>query len=34
MCYWIWKKIESDLPGLSEIVLYETPTTWCSYKGD
>ncbi|MEM6885958.1 MAG: 6-pyruvoyl tetrahydropterin synthase, partial [Verrucomicrobiota bacterium] len=24
MCYWIWKKIESDLPGLSEIVLYET----------
>ena len=34
MCYWFWQKIESELPGLSEIVLYETPTTWCRYTGD
>ncbi len=34
MCQWIWQKIEADLPGLSEIILYETPTTWCRYAGD
>lgn len=34
MCHWIWGKIQPDLPGLSEIVLYETPTTWCTYRGN
>jgi 6-pyruvoyltetrahydropterin/6-carboxytetrahydropterin synthase len=34
MSKWIWDKIVSDLPGLSEIVLYETPNTSCTYRGD
>ncbi|MEM6822718.1 MAG: 6-carboxytetrahydropterin synthase QueD [Verrucomicrobiota bacterium] len=33
MVHWFWQKLECRLPGLSEIVLYETPTTWCSYRG-
>jgi len=30
---WFWKRLEAELPGLSEIVLYETPTSWCRYRG-
>ena len=34
MAAWFWRKIEGDLPGLCEIVIYETPTAWCSFKGE
>jgi len=33
MCRWFWEKLEHQLPGLSEIVIHETPTARCSYKG-
>lgn len=33
MCSWFWKQLEPKLPGLSEIVLHETPTARCSYHG-
>lgn len=33
MCSWFWKKIAPQLPGLAEIILHETPTARCSYRG-
>ena len=34
MAAWFWRKLESDLPGLAEIVIFETPTARCSFKGE
>ena len=34
MCAWFWKKLTPSLPGLCEIVLHETPTARCSYRGE
>ena len=34
MAGWFWKKLEPDLPGLAEIVIFETPTARCSFKGE
>lgn len=34
MAGWFWKKLEPHLPGLCEIVIYETPTARCSFKGE
>lgn len=31
---WFWKKLEHDLPGLVEIVIFETPTARCSFRGE
>ncbi|MGF1678423.1 MAG: 6-pyruvoyl tetrahydropterin synthase family protein [Candidatus Methylacidiphilales bacterium] len=31
---WFWVRLNPTLPGLSEIVLHETPTSWCTYHGD
>lgn len=31
---WIWKRLESRLPGLHQIVVKETPSSGCSYIGD
>jgi len=33
MCVWLWKKLEPQLPGLAEIVIHETPSARCSYRG-
>ncbi len=33
MAAWFWRKLESQLPGLCEIVIYETPTARCSFRG-
>jgi len=33
MCAWFWQKLAQQLPGLAEIVLHETPTARCSYRG-
>ena len=30
---WIWPQLESVLPGLSEIVVRETCTSGCRYRG-
>ena len=34
MCAWFWKKLSPQLPGLAEIVVHETPSARCSYRGE
>jgi 6-pyruvoyltetrahydropterin/6-carboxytetrahydropterin synthase len=34
MAEWFWKKLESECPGLCEIVVHETPTARCVYRGE
>lgn len=34
MCAWLWKRLEPQLPGLCEIVLHETPSARCIYRGE
>jgi 6-pyruvoyltetrahydropterin/6-carboxytetrahydropterin synthase len=34
MAGWFWKKLAPQLPGLAEIVIFETPTARCSFKGE
>ncbi len=34
MCAWFWRKLHPQLPGLCEIVLHETPTARCVFRGD
>ena len=33
MAAWFWQRLAGPLPGLSEIVIHETPTARCSYRG-
>ena len=33
MCRWFWERLSPDLPGLAEIVIHETPTARCRYRG-
>jgi len=30
---WIWDRLKPELPALAEIVVHETCTTVCSYRG-
>lgn len=34
MAAWFWRKIEGQCPGLSEIVIHETPTARVSFRGE
>ncbi len=34
MAAWFWQKIEPQCPGLAEIVVHETPTARCAYRGE
>jgi 6-pyruvoyltetrahydropterin/6-carboxytetrahydropterin synthase len=34
MAEWFWTKLESQCPGLCEIVVHETPTARCVYRGE
>jgi 6-pyruvoyltetrahydropterin/6-carboxytetrahydropterin synthase len=34
MAGWFWKKLAPLLPGLAEIVIFETPTARCSFRGE
>ena len=34
MAGWFWRKLEKDLPGLAEIVIYETPSARCVFRGE
>ena len=34
MCAWFWQKLAPQLPGLCEIVLHETPTARCVFRGE
>lgn len=31
---WIWVRLKPNLPGLSRIVIKETPNAGCCYEGD
>ena len=31
---WVWQKLASQLPGLVEIVVHETATSRCIYRGE
>lgn len=33
MAEWFWKKLKSKCPGLCEIIVHETPTARCVYRG-
>ncbi len=33
MAAWFWRKLEKDCPGLCEIVIHETPTARCVFRG-
>ena len=33
MCLWFWAKLSPQLPGLAEIIVHETPTARCAYRG-
>jgi 6-pyruvoyl tetrahydropterin synthase/QueD family protein len=33
ICVFIWEQLIDYLPGLVELELYETPQSWCNYRG-
>ena len=33
LCLFIWDQLIEYLPGLAEIQLFETPQSWCCYRG-
>ena len=34
MAAWFWRRLADKCPGLCEIVVHETPTARCSYRGE
>jgi 6-pyruvoyltetrahydropterin/6-carboxytetrahydropterin synthase len=34
ICKWIWERLKPGLPGLSAVVLHETCTARCIYRGE
>jgi 6-pyruvoyltetrahydropterin/6-carboxytetrahydropterin synthase len=34
MAGWLWRKLAPQLPGLCEIVIHETPTARCVFRGE
>ena len=34
LAVWLWKRLVSTLPGLVEVVVSETPTSRCVYRGN
>jgi 6-pyruvoyltetrahydropterin/6-carboxytetrahydropterin synthase len=34
MAAWLWRKLAPQLPGLSEIVIHETPSARCVFRGE
>lgn len=34
MAAWFWEKLAPQCPGLCEIVIHETPTARCVYRGE
>jgi 6-pyruvoyltetrahydropterin/6-carboxytetrahydropterin synthase len=34
MAGWLWKKLLPQLPGLAEIVIHETPSARCVFRGE
>ncbi len=33
LCIYIWERLIDYLPGMTELTLYETTQSWCSYTG-
>src|SRR5512143_112367 len=33
LALWLWKRLVTSLPGLVEVVVSETPTSRCVYRG-
>jgi len=33
LCRWLWHRLKKSLPSLSQIVVHETCTTGCVYRG-
>jgi 6-pyruvoyltetrahydropterin/6-carboxytetrahydropterin synthase len=34
LAVWFWRKLAATLPGLAEVVVSETPTSRCIYRGE
>lgn len=34
LAQWIWRRLRAALPGLSQVVVRETCTSGCSYRGE
>jgi 6-pyruvoyltetrahydropterin/6-carboxytetrahydropterin synthase len=34
MAHWLWQRLQPACPGLCEIVIHETPTARCIYRGE
>lgn len=34
LAVWLWRAIQPGLPGLTEVMVAETPTSRCVYRGD
>lgn len=34
MAAWFWRHLSPELPGLAELVIHETPTARCIYRGE
>ena len=34
MAAWFWRRLAPQLPGLCEIVIHETPTARCVFRGE
>ena len=33
MCRWFWERLSPSLSGRAELVIHETPSARCSYRG-
>lgn len=33
LAVWLWERLVSSLPGLQEVIVSETPTSRCVYRG-
>ena len=34
MAGWFWQKLAPQLPGLAEIIIHETPSARCIFRGE
>jgi 6-pyruvoyltetrahydropterin/6-carboxytetrahydropterin synthase len=34
MAGWFWQKLAPQLPGLVEIIIHETPSARCVFRGE
>ncbi len=34
LAHWVWERLAPSLPGLSQVVVRETCTSGCAYRGE